>query len=70
MSLLIVALTLLAALGFAVWLLARWAERAGRAEAEAETNKRMAENAEAQGRIMAEHREPGDVSRRLGDGTF
>ncbi len=70
MSSLVVALGLVAALGFAVFLLARWAARAGRAEVEAETNRRMADHAETQGRIMAEHREPGDTSRRLGDGTF
>ncbi len=70
MTSLYIALGLVGLLGFSIWLATMRAREAGRAEAEAETNKRMADNAEAQGRVMAEHREPGDVSRRLGDGTF
>lgn len=64
------ALGLVAAAGLSLWLAVLQARARGRAEADAETNRRMAENAETQGRIMAEHRDAGDVSRRLGDGTF
>ena len=55
---------------FAVWMAVRQARVAGRAASEAETNRRMADNAEAQGKIMAERREQGDASNRLGDGSF
>ncbi len=55
---------------FAIWYLRRVAHDQGRAEAEAELNKRMVELAEKQGGIIAEHREPGDASKRLRDGTF
>jgi uncharacterized membrane protein len=53
-----------------VWIAVDQARRRARAEAEAETNRRMAERAEAQGRIIAEHREPEDAARRLDSGTF
>lgn len=53
-----------------VWIAVAHARRRGRAEAEAALNRRMAERAEAQGRIVAEHREPADAVKRLEDGTF
>ncbi len=37
---------------FAIWLLRRYARDQGRAEAEAELNKRMVENAEAVGKVI------------------
>lgn len=70
MTSLYIAFGLVALCGAAVWLAVAQARARGRAEAEAETDRRMAENAQTQGRIMAEHREPGDVSRRLDDGSF
>lgn len=55
---------------FAIWLSVWQAMKAGQAASEADTNRRMAENAEAQGKIMAEHRDKNDTSNRLGDGSF
>lgn len=54
----------------AMWLAVRQAKDAGRAASEADTNRRMAENAEAQGKIIAEQRDKSDTSNRLGDGSF
>lgn len=63
----IAALALVAGL---IWLATREAARRAVAEKEVETNQRMAEHAEAQGNIIAEHRERGDVVKRLRDGEF
>jgi heme/copper-type cytochrome/quinol oxidase subunit 2 len=63
-------LILLVVSGFAIWFLAKVSRERGKAETEADLNKRMVENAEATGNIIAEHREPGDASKRLRDGTF
>ena len=46
------------------------ARRSGRDEVIAEIKEKEAEHAEKQGTIIAEHREPADVSRRLRDGNF
>lgn len=50
-----------------IWLARRDAAARALAEREAETNQRMAEHAEAQGNIIAEHRERSDVVKRLRD---
>lgn len=70
MTTLYIILGLTAVTGFALWLAVRHAKELGRAEEEAKTNKRMAENAEARGQIVAEHRDPERTSDRLRDGTF
>lgn len=61
---------LLALISGLVWALVSQAKGRAVAEKEAETNQRMADHAEAQGNIIAEHRDIDDVSRRLRDGTF
>lgn len=55
--------------GLAVAIL-RNAKKAGQKTAEADYEKRAAEDARATGQVMAEHRDPGDTAGRLRRGTF
>lgn len=63
-------LGLIVCFAFAIWLVRRSSRAQGRAEAEAATNKRMAENAETMGRVMVEKRTKDDAADRLDAGTF
>lgn len=53
-----------------LWYALREAQERGRLEAEKRRAEDDAELAEAQGRVIAEHREPGDASERLRRGDF
>lgn len=70
MTSLYIVLAALALVAGLFWLAMREAARRAVAEKEVETNQRMADHAEAQGKIIAEHRERSDAVKRLRDGQF
>lgn len=70
MTALYIVVAALALVSGMIWLARRDAATRAVAEREAETNKRMAGHAEMQGNIIAEHRERGDVVKRMRDGDF
>lgn len=66
---LIVAAVASAAVGVFALIL-RNAKKAGQKQAEADLEKRNAEAAKEAGVVVAEHRTPRDLDKRLRDGTF